>query len=147
MWKMATEFEESHKHQNENTRIITVWRHVICFSNKVSMSETLIFFHFIIEFLAYRGQYDIQEVPGTIVLTWCFQNTRHNTLYWFCKLKSIPCSSSYPVLLKFSKFKHMKSYHNEVFEPRHDKTNKMTVRPAKTQIRLIWVFARTTLIL
>ena len=28
-----------------------------------------------------------------------------------------------------------------VNEPRHDKTNKMSVRPAKTQIRLIRVFA------
>ena len=38
------------------------------------------------------------------------------------------------------------------FEPRHDKTNKMSVRPAKTQIRLgiprlIWVFTCHTLIL
>ena len=29
-------------------------------------------------------------------------------------------------------------------EPRHDKTNKMSVRPARTQISLIWVFAGCT---
>ena len=33
---------------------------------------------------------------------------------------------------------------NSVFEPPHDKTNKMIVRPAKTQISLIWVFAGHT---
>ena len=30
----------------------------------------------------------------------------------------------------------MKTYPNEKYEPPHDKTNKMNVRPAKTQISL-----------
>ena len=34
-----------------------------------------------------------------------------------------------------------------LIEPRHDKTNKMAVRPTKTQISLIWVFAGRTLVL
>ena len=39
------------------------------------------------------------------------------------------------------------TYLTNQVEPRHHKTNKVSVRPAKTQISLIWVFAGRTLIL
>ena len=41
---------------------------------------------------------------------------------------SYPLTHSYPVKDLFKK--------NNTFEPRHDKTNKMSVRPVKTQISL-----------
>ena len=65
-------------------------------------------------------------------------NTYSCLHYYFYYLRT-RCASSWSKRLRYSSVSHRRyegCQVSETFEPPHDKTNKMTVRPAKTQISL-----------